>query len=46
MTLKNDVTEDAICRPQGQYGIMKLAGEALVKDYTRRGCFDRVIIRL
>ena len=41
----NDVTEDAVCRPQGQYGIMKLAGEDLVKDYTRRGCFDHVIIR-
>ncbi len=41
----DDVREDAICRPQGQYGIMKLAGEWLVKDYTRRGCFDHVIIR-
>ena len=42
---KDDVTEDAVCRPQGQYGIMKLAGEDLVKDYTRRGCFDHAIIR-
>jgi UDP-glucose 4-epimerase len=41
----DDVTEDAVCRPQGQYGIMKLAGEHLVKDYTRRGCFDYVILR-
>jgi len=41
----NDVREDAVCNPQGQYGIMKLAGEWLVKDYTRRGCFDHVIIR-
>ena len=41
----DDVTEDAVCRPQGQYGIMKLAGEDLVKDYTRRGCFDHVILR-
>jgi nucleoside-diphosphate-sugar epimerase len=24
---------------------MKLAGEDLVKDYTRRGCFDHTIIR-
>jgi nucleoside-diphosphate-sugar epimerase len=24
---------------------MKLAGEDLVKDYTRRGCFDHAIIR-
>ena len=41
----DDVCEDAECRPQGQYGIMKLAGEWLVRDYTRRGCFDHVIIR-
>ena len=41
----DDVTEDAVCRPQWQYGIMKLAGEDLVKDYTRRGCFDHTIIR-
>ena len=42
---RDDVREDAVCRPQGQYGIMKLAGEALVKDYQRRGCFDYTIIR-
>jgi len=41
----NDVTEDSPCDPLGQYGIMKLMGEQLVKDYTRRGCFDHVIIR-
>lgn len=41
----DDVTEDAVCRPQGQYGIMKLAGEWLVRDYSRRGFFDHVIIR-
>jgi len=41
----DDVRENAECRPQGQYGIMKLAGEWLVRDYTRRGCFDHVIIR-
>jgi nucleoside-diphosphate-sugar epimerase len=41
----DDVTEDAVCCPQGQYGIMKLMGEWLVKDYTRRGLFDHVIIR-
>jgi nucleoside-diphosphate-sugar epimerase len=41
----DDVREDAECRPQGQYGIMKLAGEWLVRDYTRRGLFDHVIIR-
>jgi nucleoside-diphosphate-sugar epimerase len=41
----DDVTEDANCNPQGQYGIMKLAGEWLVKDYSRRGCFKHTIIR-
>ena len=41
----DDTKEDATCRPQGQYGIMKLAGEWLVRDYTRRGHFDHVIIR-
>ena len=42
---KDDVTEDYDCRPQGQYGIMKLAGEHLVKDYSRRDCFTHTIIR-
>lgn len=41
----DDVTEDYNCKPQGQYGILKLAGEHLLKDYSRRGCFDHVIIR-
>jgi len=42
---ENDVLEDAECNPQGQYGIMKLAGEAIVKDYHRRGAFDYAIVR-
>jgi nucleoside-diphosphate-sugar epimerase len=41
----DQVTEDAICNPQGQYGIMKLAGEWLVKDYSRKGHFNHTIIR-
>jgi nucleoside-diphosphate-sugar epimerase len=41
----NDVKEDAICKPQGQYGIMKLAGEWLVRDYTRRTNLTHTIIR-
>ena len=41
----NDVTEDAECRPQGQYGIMKLAGEWLVRDYARRTDMSYMIIR-
>jgi nucleoside-diphosphate-sugar epimerase len=41
----DDVTEDAVCNPQGQYGIMKLAGEWLVKDYARRTGMAYVIVR-
>ena len=41
---KDFVTEDAICRPQGQYGILKLAGEWLVKDYQKYG-IDYTIFR-
>jgi UDP-glucose 4-epimerase len=39
------VTEDAVCRPQGQYGILKLAGEWLVKDYTRKHGIEHIILR-
>jgi nucleoside-diphosphate-sugar epimerase len=41
----DDVTEDYHCKPQGQYGILKLAGEDLVKDYTRRDNISHTIIR-
>ena len=41
----DDVAESAECRPQGQYGIMKLAGEWLVRDYTRSTGMSHVIIR-
>ena len=41
----DDVTEDAVCNPQGQYGIMKLAGEWLVKDYARRTGMAYMIVR-
>ena len=41
----DDVTEDYNCKPQGQYGIMKLSGEHIVKDYSRRNCFTHTIIR-
>lgn len=43
----DDVREDAHCKPQGQYGILKLAGEWLVKDYTRRtsGALQHTVIR-
>ena len=42
---KDDVKEDAICKPQGQYGIMKLAGEWLVRDYSRKTNLVHTIIR-
>lgn len=38
------ITEDAVCSPQGQYGIMKLAGEWLVRDYVKHG-IDHTIFR-
>ena len=40
-----DVLEAHTCRPQGQYGIMKLMGEKLVEDYSRQGYFEHAIIR-
>jgi nucleoside-diphosphate-sugar epimerase len=42
---ESDVTEDAVCRPIGQYGIMKYMGEKLVEDYARQYGFESVIIR-
>jgi nucleoside-diphosphate-sugar epimerase len=41
----DQVLEDYDCKPIGQYGIMKLTGEDIVKDYHRRNCFDYCIIR-
>jgi nucleoside-diphosphate-sugar epimerase len=42
---EDQVEEDTLCRPIGQYGIMKLAGEDIVKDYHRCGAFDYTIVR-
>jgi len=42
---EDQVEEDHDCKPIGQYGIMKLTGEDIVKDYYRRGAFDYCIIR-
>lgn len=42
---ESGVTEDAVCNPQGQYGIMKYMGEKLVEDYSRRTGMEYVIIR-
>ena len=41
----DQVKEDAACNPQGQYGILKLAGEWLVRDYSRRTGLSHVIVR-
>jgi nucleoside-diphosphate-sugar epimerase len=42
---EDQIAEDDECNPQGQYGIMKLAGEWLVKDYARQTGMEYVIIR-
>ena len=42
---EDQVEEETQCNPIGQYGIMKLTGEDIVKDYHRRGAFDYAIIR-
>jgi nucleoside-diphosphate-sugar epimerase len=41
----NGVDESHECRPLGQYGIMKLAGEWLVRDYTVRAGMPHTIVR-
>ena len=42
---EDQVLEDDPCKPIGQYGIMKLAGEWLVKDYARKTGMEYVIVR-
>lgn len=39
------INETHECNPIGQYGIMKLAGEWLVKDYSRRTNMSYTILR-
>lgn len=39
------IAENHVCRPMGQYGIMKLAGEWLVEDYQRRYNMTYTIVR-
>jgi nucleoside-diphosphate-sugar epimerase len=39
------IDESADCRPFGQYGIMKLAGEWLVQDYSRQYNLDYTVVR-
>jgi len=42
---ENNVNEDAVCNPIGQYGIMKYMGEKLVEDYYRQYGLEYTIIR-
>ena len=42
---KDGADENTFCKPQGQYAIMKLAGEQIVRDYGFRGKFDYTIVR-
>jgi UDP-glucose 4-epimerase len=42
---KDGADEYASCKPQGQYAIMKHAGEQLIRDYGHKGCFDYTIVR-
>lgn len=42
---EDQVREDTLCQPIGQYGILKLAGEWLVRDYARRCGMESVILR-
>jgi nucleoside-diphosphate-sugar epimerase len=44
-TYFDGIDEDHACNPIGQYGIMKLAGEWLVKDYARRTNMAYTILR-
>jgi nucleoside-diphosphate-sugar epimerase len=41
----NGIDESHECKPLGQYGIMKLAGEWLVRDYTVRTGMAHTIVR-
>ena len=38
-------SESKECKPLGQYGIMKLTGELLVRDYARRSGMEYTIVR-
>ena len=44
-TGEDGIDESHACRPLGQYGIMKLAGEWLVRDYTVRTGMAHTIVR-
>jgi len=39
------VNEESPCNPKGQYGVLKLAGENLVKDWSRESNIPYTIVR-
>lgn len=39
------VTEDQLCNPINEYGILKLAGEQIVRSYTLRHKLPHIVIR-
>lgn len=41
----DNVPETSQCSPIGEYGILKYAGERLVKSYSDRGKFNHTIVR-
>lgn len=41
----NNADETTVCNPRGLYGILKLTGEQLVRDYAAQGAFDYTIVR-
>jgi nucleoside-diphosphate-sugar epimerase len=43
--LYDGIDESSDCKPFGQYGILKFAGEMLVQDYSRQYNLDYTIIR-
>lgn len=42
----DEIPDDFAPTPQSSYGTQKLIGEALLSDYTRRGFFDGIGLRL
>ena len=42
---KDQVTEEALCYPQGTYANLKYTGELLVKDFCRNNDIEFVIVR-
>lgn len=38
--------EESTCSPVDMHGVLSLASEVIVKEYTRQACFDTVVLRL